>query len=273
MKAWLTRPEMQAQRSLPDLALPASHVAADTVKRRMAVSIHDVSPAFEDAIERLIGIAAPAIGETRLSMLVVPHHWQGGSIHAGEPFARRLRNWSDLGVEMILHGWSHRDDTTHEGWHNRLRARHMTASEGEFLGLPYHEARQRLQQGRTLLQEIIGKPVAAFVAPAWLYGKGTREALADCGFTIAEDHMRVWNPATGERLASGPVISWASRSRSRIASSLAFARITPALLAHHKLVRIALHPGDVTVPSLIRSIDRTVRHFASRREAVRYAEL
>ena len=135
------------------------------------------------------------------------------------------------------------------------------------------EAHARLTRGRALLEDIIGKPVTAFIAPAWLYGDGAREALGECGFSIAEDHMRVWNPMTGERLAQGPVISWASRSRTRIASSLLFATVAPALLARQPLVRIALHPGDATVPSLMRSIEKTLQHFAQHREVVRYADL
>lgn len=276
MKAWLSLPTMHVQRPVPVSPLPSAHApedAADASKRRMAVSIHDVSPVFEGRIERLIALAEPSIGVDRLSMLVVPHHWQGDAILAGGAFARRLRRWSEEGVEIVLHGWSHRDDVRHPGWRDRFRARHMTAGEGEFLGLSRHDACRRLQDGRTLLEDIIGKPVTAFVAPAWLYGAGAREALGDCGFTIAEDHMHVWNPATGRRLARGPVISWASRSRARIASSLAFARVAPVLLARQELVRIALHPGDAAVPALVRSIDRTLQHFASHREAIQYAEL
>ena len=85
--------------------------------------------------------------------------------------------------------------------------------------------------------------------------------------------MRVWNPQTGALMGYGPVISWASRSRIRIASSLLFARIAPLILGQQKLVRIALHPGDAHVPALMRSIERTIRHFAQRREVCHYADL
>ena len=218
-------------------------------------------------------LAGSITGEHRLAMLVVPDHWRGNTVRTASPFAQKLRRWSDAGVEMILHGWSHRDDADHEGWKNRFRAKHMTAGEGEFLGLSRVEAHARLTRGRALLEDITGKPVNAFIAPAWLYGDGARDALNECGFTIAEDHMRVWNPATGQRLAKGPVISWASRSHTRIMSSLLFAELAPVLLARQELVRIALHPGDATVPSLMRSIERTLRHFARGREVVRYADL
>ena len=31
-----------------------------------------------------------------------------------------------------------------------------------------------------LIEDIIGRPIDGFVAPAWLYGPGAIEALADC---------------------------------------------------------------------------------------------
>lgn len=240
--------------------------------RRLIVSIHDVAPVFEAETETLNALAERITGRPP-AMLVVPDHWKGGAIRQGDAFARRLRDWAGGGTEIVLHGWSHRDEARHERRADRFRARHMTAGEGEFLGLSTEEARDRLKRGRDLLEDITGRPIRAFVAPAWLYGEGARAALGECGFALAEDHMRVWNPATGQRLAGGPVISWASRSPGRIASSLLFARAAPILLARQELVRIALHPGDAHVPSLMRSIERTLTHFAQRREAVRYADL
>ncbi len=41
---------------------------------------------------------------------------------------------------MFLHGFIHRDDSAHHGAGPRLRAKFMTASEGEFLGLGQGEA-------------------------------------------------------------------------------------------------------------------------------------
>ncbi|MGD9811196.1 MAG: DUF2334 domain-containing protein [Sphingobium sp.] len=266
--------QADANSALPSSSRTAAGAAADAPNRKLVVSIHDVAPPFEGEVDRLIALASPVVGSGRLAMLVVPDHWRGGCVvHRDSAFAQRVRRWADEGIEIILHGWSHRDETRHEKWRDSFRARRMTAGEGEFLGLSYHEARDRLQRGRALLEDITGRPVAGFVAPAWLYGQGARDALADCGFTMAEDHLRIWNPASGQRMAGGPVISWASRSRARIASSLVFAGAAPMLLSRQPLVRIALHPGDVHVPALVRSIGRTLRHFAAGREAVRYAEL
>jgi hypothetical protein len=149
----------------------------------------------------------------------------------------------------------------------------MTASEGEFLGLPRVVAAQRMADGRKLIEDIIGGPVAGFIAPAWLYGPGAREALAVSGFALAEDHFRVWQPASGKVLATGPVVTWASRSRGRQLSSLTFAALARTALRPLRVARLAVHPGDTGVPALLRSITATCTAFASDRYIGRYADL
>lgn len=205
-------------------------------------------------------------------MLVVPDHWGKNPLAGNREFAARLRTWSNEGIEMFVHGWSHRDSAEHSGI-SGFKARHMTAGEGEFLGLSAREAGRRMADGKALIEGIIGRPVAGFIAPAWLYGTGAHEALVESGFALAEDHMRVWRPDTGETLARGPVITWASRTPLRTASSLAFAALARVMLRPLESVRIAVHPGDVTKSSILASIDRTLAVFTASRAASRYAEL
>ncbi|MBR0551721.1 polysaccharide deacetylase family protein [Sphingomonadaceae bacterium LXI357] len=239
----------------------------------LLVSIHDVGPSSEGATDRLRDILEPATGEYRYAMLVVPNHWGRAPIVAGSPFASRLRDWSDRGVEIFLHGCYHRDDTSHDSAAARWKAKRMTAGEGEFLGLDYQTAFNRMRDGRDMLQDIIGKPVAGFIAPAWLYGPDALAAMADCGFALAEDHFRVWKPSDGTIVARGPVITWASRTRMRQASSLAVAAAARALMPARRGMRLAVHPGDVTVPRLVDSIAKTVRALANRAPIGRYADL
>ena len=122
-----------------------------------------------------------------------------------------------------------------------------------------------------MIEDIIGRPIAGFIAPAWLYSDGAREALEGTGIRIAEDHFRVWSPAHRSRLATGPVITWASRSRPRLASSL----IAAPIVRHIPMpvLRIGVHPPDVRHPALVRSISSTFRAAAATRRASSYAEL
>ena len=251
----------------------ASGLASPDRRGRLLLSIHDVSPRSEHAVVRLRALLGSRHGAQNVALLVVPNHWGDAPILPGSRFAARLREWAEGGDEIFLHGWYHRDTQHHDRVLDRLRARFMTAGEGEFLGLSCDEAARRMRDGRSLIQDITGRAVAGFIAPAWLYGKGAQEALTDLGVPLAESHNRVWQPTIGAVLARGPVITWASRSRARIASSLAFAALAPRLLASLATVRIGVHPGDVGVPELRRSIAATVAHFAARRAITPYGDL
>lgn len=236
----------------------------------LLASVHDVSPRFEGEVDRLLELLAPHVGE-RLAMLVVPNYWGEAPIVAGSPFATRLRGWADAGIEMFLHGYFHRDQSPHQSSADRLRARFMTAGEGEFLGLSRNNASARIAEGRALLEDVIGRPIDGFVAPAWLYGAGALTALAECGIPLAEDHLHVWSPTNGATLAKGPVITWASRTRARLASSLvAAAALRRAPL---QVLRIGVHPPDCRYPALVRSIDKTLRIAGKRRRVGRYSDL
>jgi predicted deacetylase len=238
----------------------------------LLASIHDVSPRFEREVDQLAALLSGILGGPRFAMLVVPDHWGAAPLAQAPDFQRRLREWAEAGVEMFVHGWYHRDLAEHSGL-AALKAKHMTASEGEFLGLSEAVAAQRMADGRALIEDIIGGPVAGFIAPAWLYGPGARAALAQSGFALAEDHFRVWQPASGAVVAKGPVITWASRSRARQVSSRLFAGLARPALHPLAVARIAVHPGDSGVPTLLRSIENTCRAFAKGRHVGRYGDL
>jgi len=240
--------------------------------KKLLASIHDVGPRAEAQVDQLADLLSEILRGPKFAMLVVPDHWGEAPLAAHRAYQAKLRNWSDQGVEMFVHGWFHKDLAQHTGM-AAIKAKHMTASEGEFLGLTRDEAASRMADGRKLIEDIIGREVTGFIAPAWLYGPGANEALAQSGFAMAEDHMRVWRPETGETLARGPVITWASRSQSRQRSSRFFAALARHMLHPLDVARIAVHPGDTTVPALLASIRATYESFAARRPAARYAQL
>ncbi|MDE2435729.1 MAG: polysaccharide deacetylase family protein [Sphingomonadales bacterium] len=242
------------------------------MSKLLLASIHDVGPRFEREVDQLADQLSRILGGPKFAMLVVADHWGEAPLVEAPAFQRKLRGWSDAGVEMFVHGWFHKDLAQHSGAAS-FKAKHMTAGEGEFLGLPREVAARRMADGKALLEDIIGRPAAGFIAPAWLYGNGAREALADSGFALAEDHFRVWRPSDGAVLAKGPVVTWASRSKGRQLSSRFFAGLARHALQGQQIARVAVHPGDTTVPALIDSIEKTYTAFARRRPAGRYADL
>ncbi|CAN5397303.1 DUF2334 domain-containing protein [soil metagenome] len=237
--------------------------------RRLLASIHDVGPRFEAQIDMLSHRLTRLLDGPKFAMLVVPDHWDEAPLSASPAFAAKLRAWADDGVEMFLHGWRHRDNSAEKGFAQR----HLTAGEGEFAALSRNDAAMRIADGRKVVEDAIGRPVAGFVAPAWLYSPGAIEAVAEAGFPLAEDHLKVWSPAQNRVLARGPVITWASRSPARIRSSLMFASVARAALGFMPTIRIAVHPGDVAVPALLDSIDATFGRFSATHLPSRYCDL
>ena len=246
---------------------------AQASTRRLLVSIHDVSPRSEGAIDALAERLERRLGHANFAMLVIPDHWREAPIAGNAAFHARLRQWAGQGIEMFLHGWCHRDETPATRGLAGIKGKHMTAGEGEFLNLSRDAAAARMRDGKALLEDILGQPVAGFIAPAWLYGPGALAALDDLGFALAEDHMKVWSPLSGKVLARGPVVTWASRSPGRIRSSLWFAGLARRALPVMPTLRVAVHPGDVTVPDLLASIDATLARFADTHAPSRYAGL
>lgn len=246
----------------------------ETIRARgLLVSIHDVSPRTEAQVDMLLDHVAKRVPSAKVAMLVVPDHWGEALIERGSPFASRLRDWAADDRDMFVHGWHHRDDSVHGSAIHRVKARHMTAGEGEFLGLDAETSLTRMLGGKYLIEDIIGRRVAGFIAPAWLYGPGALSALPRAGFAVAENHWRVWDPQSGANLCRGPVITWASRSRVRIASSLLAARVLPTLLSAAPVIRVAVHPGDTAVPALLASIDRALGALTATREVISYSQL
>lgn len=116
--------------------------------------------------------------------------------------------------------------------------------------------------------------MAGFVAPAWLYGPGARDALARSdGLPLAEDHLRVWRTADNTTLARSPVVTWATRTPARLLSSLAAAAVARVALRPLPVVRVGVHPGDVGSPAVMRSAAATLAALSTGRIAGRYADL
>jgi hypothetical protein len=241
--------------------------------KRLLLCVHDVTPRHFARLQQLDALfKANGLGG-RYSMLVVPDFWHAWPLQEHPAFVAWLRQRAEEGVDMLLHGYFHLDEAVHESPLTRWKSRALTAGEGEFLDLSHAAARERLLRGKALLESLLHRPIEGFVAPAWLYGKGTHAALAELGFTVAEDHWRVWSPAARRTLARTPVVSYASRTPLRLAGSLIWSRLATPLLAPLPIVRHAVHPHDFDSDHLIREFGRALSAFRRDREPMLYREL
>ncbi len=240
--------------------------------KRLFVTVHDVTPKHEARLKEIHAILQEFGIDDKYGMLVVPDFWGEWPLEAHPEFGYWLREKSDAGVEMILHGFCHRDAATYRVGITALKASVLTAHEGEFLNLDAEAASVRLRNGQGVLARVLGYLPKGFIAPAWLYGPGAHTALRTCGISFAEDHMKVWNPQTGAILSRSPVISFASRSFLRIWSSIIWSRLASILLYAARDVRVAIHPHDVDVPLLVAEIRRTLTVFLKNRKPARYSD-
>jgi uncharacterized protein len=241
--------------------------------RRLLTSIHDVTPYHTDRLDRLVPLIEEGVGTGRFALLVVPDFHRTGLATENAAFVRRLRQWADDGCEIFLHGFTHVDESHHATKSAQIKAQRMTAGEGEFLGLSYEDACMRLTAGRTMLEDALGRPVAGFIAPAWLYGAESRRAISDMNFALAEDHFRVWRPKDNAILTHGPVVTYASRSLPRLVSSILWSRLATLALVRAQTVRFAVHPHDVDSPHLIKEIRRAMGSFVRSHTPASYADL
>jgi hypothetical protein len=238
---------------------------------KLLVAIHDVSPAHDQAIQR-IWRHCTSLG--LLPALFVVPNWHGQwPIADYRVFADWLRDCQACGsgAEIFLHGERHDEHGATRDFGDELRAFGRTHREAEFLTLRYDAARQRIDRGLRCLRGCGLSPVG-FVAPAWLAHLECNEALNDCGVAISETTDAVMLHRRGTRLAS-PVLRWSTRAPWRASASELVARAGSIIHANRWLVRIAVHPGDVEHPSTWASVCATLERWLEVRRPWRYAAL
>jgi predicted deacetylase len=236
---------------------------------KLLVSIHDVSPATAPRVQQLWArCAARGIWP---ALLVVPN-WHGEwPLDRYPHFVRWLRRRCEQGAEIFLHGERHDESGLRRRWPQALSAWGRTANEAEFLTLNETQARERIERGAALLRSLGLDPVG-FVAPAWLAKEGTARAAAACGLVIGEDERYVFLYRRQTRLAS-PVVRWSARTAFRAHASALVAGLSWLLYRRHPLVRLALHPGDLSHPSTERSLTRSLDRWLATRPVWRYTSL
>jgi uncharacterized protein len=235
----------------------------------LLVSIHDATPAFATAVERLWELCDR--NSVTPALLVVPD-WHGAwPLDRHPAFAEWLREREREGAEIVLHGERHDELGLPRGAGDALRAWGRTAGEGEFLTLDETAARERIDRGIACLRALGLSPVG-FVPPAWLAREGTHRAVAAAGLAFSEDESAIHLHATGRRLRS-PVVRWSSRTPLRAHGSVAVAHGRLILQGRARFPRLALHPQDLSHAATARALEPTLKRWLARHEPAGYAEV
>lgn len=231
---------------------------------KVHVSIHDVSPLWEREV-------AAALEETRRvgvlpALLVVPDFHRSADLRDHPRFVDSLLALQREGHPVYLHGFFHEaEPRSPDGMRSSLRyawdQRVNSNREAEFSGLSAAEARRRIDEGSRLFTEL-GLRLDGFVAPAWCLPPPVVELLGERNFRYTEDRFFSYDPVKKTREAS-VVLNYASRSRARVLSTVGYCRV--ARHAGRWLpLRVAIHPGDVSVPLLRRELAGLLEWTASR---------
>lgn len=152
-----------------------------------SITFDDVSPAYLTLLElrRLISF----LNEMKVvcTLFVVPNEYE--SYSAMEEFASCLRNASDHGHELALHGYAH------------------TKNEfGYFYPIPlpislptFEKQKERLERGIENLIDLTGVRPLGFRAPFYLHNSVTLRALSSLDF-FYDSSATIYKPAYGMRL-------------------------------------------------------------------------
>jgi predicted deacetylase len=226
---------------------------------RVVVAIHDVTPAFAGQVETLWDVC---VSRGILPALFVVPSWHGAwRLEDDLRFTGWLRRCARQGAEVFLHGERHDEDGSERGLLHHARALGRTEGEGEFLTLTRAVARNRIARGLRRLRAL-GLEPTGFVAPAWLSSRDTWQAVRDSGLRFSEDDASIHIVGNGTRVRA-PVIRWSARSVARAHVSVAVAAAA-RFVWRGPLVRIALHPRDITSAPVRRSVLETFSVYAGR---------
>jgi len=236
---------------------------------RFVLAVHDVTPAHASRLAQIYALLA-AHGIIRYALLVVPD-WHGEwPLDRHTAFVDDLLRRQAEGAEIFLHGYRHDEAGFRRTWMQRARVAGRTAASAEFYLAPPDEAARRLDQGLALFQRLGLEPVG-FIPPAWLHGRGLADQLRQRNLTITEGFWAIANLAH-RRSVFAPALSWSTARpwRSHLTAKIAAAR--GVMESAGGLVRVAIHPPDVEVPVVARSVSETLAYLSATRVAVTYRQ-
>ena len=228
-------------------------------ERKLLLSLHDFHPATRHLIaEQLEFCLSRCPGHA--SILVIPQYHHGLCVDQCPESVRCLTQWEKEGHDLALHGYFHdRQGLPRDSW---WWTRIYSNQEAEFFSLEGHEAEKRLDAGLALWRRLGWAPTG-FVAPGWLYPDSLEPILRRKGFSYTCRLRELVHLVDGVREPA-----WAGayslRSEWRRFLASAWHPFWKSLWAGKNLVRLSLHPEDLTVPFVRRQVGVLLEDLAAR---------
>lgn len=220
------------------------------------IELHDIAPRYVPDFERIFAFMND-VGAGNPLILVSPL-WGTAALRdesqvIGEAIER-------LNGEVVLHGLRHTAPGTlwDRVWYGERHG-------AEFSRLHEEQAFRLIEKGRAVLELWTKRPVEWFCAPRWKMGKGTIRALARMKFRgYLSKHKIV--PMMGPPVIPMPVIYFdCGKRKSLRALNLIFVRRKfQHYLNRGKSFRLVIHPGDLNISGVKRTIDEMLGKLANR---------
>lgn len=238
--------------------------------RLAVVSVHDVTPAHEDRLRRIMATLAER-EVPRTSILVIPDYHRGWDLRSHPRFVAWLHQLEDDGHELVLHGLEHRDPTPWAGTLSQKLIRHIYSTEGEFYTLRYQEAVDRISRGLELFRSV-GLTPCGFVSPAWMHNDEVIRAVKQMGLRYVTS-LGGFTDLTTDRTIRAPAICFSPRTWTAASFSTLYCAVLARLVDQDPVVRIAIHPGDITRRMITSRLLMILDRASATRRFVAYRDL
>jgi predicted deacetylase len=95
--------------------------------------------------------------------------------------------------------------------------------------------------------------------------------LAERGLGVTEDPFSVVRLADRKRFRA-PAVQWSTRTRWRALAGVGIAAVRRPIDRPRRLLRLAIHPGDIETPMVARSLRSALDALLAQRQAISYRE-
>lgn len=224
------------------------------MSRRLLLSLHDVSTFHVkrcEAAERLFA----DLGVPRVAYLLVPDfHARASALDPA--FVTWCRRPRPFDVEWVLHGFYHLEGVDDDAPTPRAGWTPADGQEAEFKALRPEQVTRRIAAGVEVFEQVLGVSPNGFIPPAWAWNEALPDALRAHGLAWYEDHTYLYDVRLQRRSVPAPVVTWATRTPVRKATSLVGTPLLNRWWRGKPLRRLAVHPYDFDHPATVASIRR-----------------
>ena len=189
--------------------------------KKIAVSVHDVTPRFSKELEEIFA-ALDVAGVKVRSELVVPDYQRQFNLSEHPDFVAMLKEHRSRGCDVSLHGIYH--------------------DYAEFYRFGYDMAKDALRRGLDIFGEAFNFIPPGFVAPQWLQSRGSLRAVWENEFvytaTLTGVHFKSGNTAKAFPLN----YDWGPLMVDRI---ITCCNNLACHIRSSGLIRFSMHPMDI----------------------------